>query len=367
MLLVNEGALGTGVLGHVRLAVSLRALGAAEVDLVHVSLPPMPLPARIAARQVPGLASLDADFQTVRWHAVQGVRTHRTLAAAMERTRPDVVCVNSHSSALFAGLPPAPPVVLVADASVWAWHAMGVWRPVRPWSRALLGPSLRRERRLLEQAAVTFASTPWAATTLQPAAPAARVDVMHPGLDIEHFSPAPEVEGASGGPARVLFVGGRFVPKGGDALLAALSPRLGRDVRLDVVTPDVVPERAGVHVHRLSADAPELVELYRRADLLCLPTRGDAAPWVVLEAMACATPVVATRLGGIPDLLGDGGRLIAPGDDAALRRVLDELLADPAQRAALGAAGRARCEREYDGRRQALRLAERLRSLAGAA
>ena len=53
-----------------------------------------------------------------------------------------------------------------------------------------------------------------------------------------------------------------------------------------------------------------------------------------------------------------------PGDDAALRRVLDELLDDPAQRAALGAAGRARCEREYDGRRQALRFAERLRSVA---
>ncbi len=365
---MNEGALGTGVLGHVRLAESLRALPGAEIELVGAVLAPMPFAARTAARSVPGLRRFDADLQTVRWHAIQGVRVRRAMRDAVSRVRPDVVCVNTHSSALFAGrLPAEPPVVLFADASVWAWHAMSVWRPVRPWSRTLLAPSLRRERRALEQAAVTIAITPWAAETLRAAAPASRVEVLHPGLDIERFSPGPRRPRGAGGPRRVLFVGGRFAAKGGGALLEALAARLGSDVRLDVVSPDSVPARKGVHVHRIAAGAPELVELYRRADVLCLPTYGDASPWVVLEAMACGTAVLATDVGGIADLLGDGGRLVARGDDAALRRVLGELLADDDQRAALGAAGRARCEREYDARRQARRLAERLRAVAGAA
>ena len=164
---------------------------------------------------------------------------------------------------------------------------------------------------------------------------------------------------------RVLFVASRFAAKGGHALIDTLAPRLGVDVTLDVVTPDPVAPRPGLRVHRLTGGSPELVALYQQADLLCLPTRGDAAPWVVLEAMACATPVLATGIGGIPDMVGDAGRIVPVGDQAALERALAELLADAPQREALGAAARARMERDYDVRRQAPRFAEVLRAAAG--
>ena len=361
-LFVNEGALGTGVLGHLRLHEALTE-HAAGLELLAVQLPPMPWPARLAVRTVPGLAALDADLQTVRWHAVQGVRLRRALAAA-RTTPPQVVCVNTHTIGLFAQRAlAATPTVLLADASVWQWHAMGIWRKVRRQSRALLAPSLRRERRALEAAHVTLASTAWAAEGLRAAAPGATIDVHHAGLDVERFRPAPR---APRDGLRVLFVGGRFVPKGGPALIDALAPRLGADLTLDVVTPDAVPARAGLRVHRLAGGSPELVALYQQADLVCLPTRGDAAPWVVLEAMACGTPVLATAVGGIPELVGEGGRIVPEDDQPALERALAELLADAAQREALGAAARARAERHYDVRRQAPGMVAALRAAAGA-
>jgi glycosyltransferase involved in cell wall biosynthesis len=87
---------------------------------------------------------------------------------------------------------------------------------------------------------------------------------------------------------------------------------------------------------------------------MCLPTYGDTNPWAITEAMACGTPVVSTRVGGIPDMLGGGeaGLLVGHGDRAALREALLALARDPARRRELGAAARARCEQRYDARRQ---------------
>jgi glycosyltransferase involved in cell wall biosynthesis len=164
---------------------------------------------------------------------------------------------------------------------------------------------------------------------------------------------------------RVLFVGGRFQEKGGEDLLDALGSDLGRTVELDLVTPDPVPERPGVRMHRLTVTDPKLLELQQQADLMCLPTYGDTNPWALLEAMACGTPVVSTPVGGIPDMLEDGraGVLVPHGDPRALGEALRGLLADPARREQLSAAARERCARHYDARRQFAALAERLREL----
>jgi glycosyltransferase involved in cell wall biosynthesis len=163
----------------------------------------------------------------------------------------------------------------------------------------------------------------------------------------------------------VLFVGGRFAEKGGDDLLAALGPLAGRTIDLDLVTQDRVDAREGVTVHRIAADDRDaLVDLYRQADVFCLPTHGDAAPWALLEAMACAVPVVATSIGGIPDLLGgSAGVLVRGGDPAGLRAAVLSLLADDTRRAELGRIGRARCEQCYDARVQTARLVEIMRQV----
>jgi glycosyltransferase involved in cell wall biosynthesis len=83
--------------------------------------------------------------------------------------------------------------------------------------------------------------------------------------------------------------------------------------------------------------------LYAQADLLLLTSDHEGTPNVVLEAMASGVPVVGTRVGDVPDLLGEGarGRLAAPGDIAGLVSATEELLGDPQTRARLASQARA--------------------------
>lgn len=74
----------------------------------------------------------------------------------------------------------------------------------------------------------------------------------------------------------------------------------------------------------------------------------------LLEAMACGKPVVGTRIGGVSEVVDDGvnGLLVEPGDVDGLTNALLMLLRDPALRARMGQAGRARAEQRFDQRRQ---------------
>jgi len=74
----------------------------------------------------------------------------------------------------------------------------------------------------------------------------------------------------------------------------------------------------------------ELAKLYRTADLFVLPSHGEALPAVITEALMCGLPVVATRVGGIPDQVGPHGYIVPPGDPAALAETLRQALADVA-------------------------------------
>src|SRR5262249_49854085 len=81
-----------------------------------------------------------------------------------------------------------------------------------------------------------------------------------------------------------------------------------------------------------------------------LPTRADMSPWVILEAMATGRPVLATRTGGIPDMVQDGktGFLIEPEDRATLAERLHLLLTDAKLRQCLGKTGRKLVEQEFN-------------------
>jgi len=85
----------------------------------------------------------------------------------------------------------------------------------------------------------------------------------------------------------------------------------------------------------------EYRETMAHARVLVLPSEWEAFGIVLLEAMACGVPCVATRVGGVPEVLEDGreGLLVEPGDEAALAIALDRLLADEGLRAKLGEAG----------------------------
>jgi glycosyltransferase involved in cell wall biosynthesis len=369
LLFFNEGNLGTYVLGQAQVEATLRAqtTGVDGLETRFANLAGQGRLAHAAATwSTRRLAAAGLDLRTARWHLVQAARARAALEREVRAYRPDVLHVHSHSAALgMAGLMRRLPTALSVDATVEGWWAMPAWRRSRRVARLELLPSRVAERRIFRTAALVLAWTEWARRAVAAAQPSARVVEHHPGIDLARFHPAPRRDRAR---PRVLFVGGRFEDKGGADLLDAIGAELGASVELDVVTPADVPERAGLRVHRLGPDDPALMDLRQQADVLCLPSRADAAPWAVLEAMACGTPVVGSSVGGIPDLLGHGeaGVIVAPGDPRSLGAALRSLLGDPPRRHALGDAARRRCEARYDAVRQTRELLALLTALTGA-
>jgi glycosyltransferase involved in cell wall biosynthesis len=154
---------------------------------------------------------------------------------------------------------------------------------------------------------------------------------------------------------RVLFVGGDFRRKGGEALVEYAASMQGQ-LAVDIVTNDTVPlaeEIANLRTHRgLKPGTQELLTLYRNAGIFVLPTLADISPWVFMEAMAMRLPVVATRIGAIPEIVADGetGLLIPPNSPEALGKAIEELAKNPELRRRMGNAGRKRVEQYFDGR-----------------
>jgi glycosyltransferase involved in cell wall biosynthesis len=93
----------------------------------------------------------------------------------------------------------------------------------------------------------------------------------------------------------------------------------------------------------------DVARFYDAIDVLILPSINEGTPVSVIEALAAGRPAVATRVGGVPDVVRDGvdGFLVDPGDSDALAGRLAELSADPERRARMGAAGRARVVERY--------------------
>jgi glycosyltransferase involved in cell wall biosynthesis len=115
--------------------------------------------------------------------------------------------------------------------------------------------------------------------------------------------------------------------------------------------------------------AERLVEEYRRASLLVLPSGQETSPMVIGEAMAVGVPVVATRTGGLPYLVQEGrtGWLVGVGDVAALADRVAQVLLDDAARSATAAAAREVAGRRFDPLVVATRARRVYRSALGAA
>lgn len=199
-----------------------------------------------------------------------------------------------------------------------------------------------------------------------------RVHVCHHGLNLEEFPFRP-----AGRPAnRVIAVGRLSAHKGFDDLVRAIAllRRRGVDVHLELVgdgeQADALRSLAAeLHItdhvlFRGWLPFPEARRAMSEATVLVHPSEGlgDGLPNVVREAMALGTPVIGTRVAGIPDALGDGcGVLVSPRDPPALAYALDRLLRDPHERRTLAARARLRVEERYDLWRNGVRLAELLR------
>ena len=166
--------------------------------------------------------------------------------------------------------------------------------------------------------------------------------------------PAPWPSREDGGGPVVGFVG-RLIPRKGalDLVKAAPAIRAARpDVRVVIVGDDpyededpdyAVAVRASGDVHHVGRVA-EAAGILGQLDVLVLPSLQEPFGTVVAEAMAAGTPVVATRVDGLPELVTDGvtGALVEPGDTAALAVAVLRVLGE---REAMGAAARASAER----------------------
>ncbi len=209
-----------------------------------------------------------------------------------------------------------------------------------------------------------------------------RWEVIPNGFDTDVFGPNPAARGAIRAAlglapdAPVIGMLARFDPMKDHATFLAAAETLAR-ARADVhfvlagrgVTPDnpalAAPEFAGqLHLLGERSDSAALLAAF---DLATLTSAfGEGSPNVVGEAMACATPCVATDVGDSRPMIGATGRVVPPRDPAALAAAWGELLALPAaERQALGAAARARIVADYSlaaVRERYLGLYETLRS-----
>jgi glycosyltransferase involved in cell wall biosynthesis len=93
---------------------------------------------------------------------------------------------------------------------------------------------------------------------------------------------------------------------------------------------------------------PDAARLFRALDVFVLSSRTEGTPMVLLEAMAAGVPIVATRVGGVPDIVGDAeARLIPPHDPIVLARAIRAVLADRSGARTRAAAAQIRLRRDF--------------------
>lgn len=190
-----------------------------------------------------------------------------------------------------------------------------------------------------------------------PDLPANRLHVVHVGVEA---APEPADAPAPDTSAGLLCIAALKPYKGIPVLLEACRLLLDRGVELvcDVVGEGPLRRRLEERIRSLdlagrvrllgARTQAEVAELIGGATLVVLPSvvasdgQMEGIPVALMEAMAAGKPVVASSLSGVPELIEDGreGRLVPPGDAAALADALEEVLASPQRRRAMGARGR---------------------------
>jgi glycosyltransferase involved in cell wall biosynthesis len=201
--------------------------------------------------------------------------------------------------------------------------------------------------------------------------PAGRTGVVWMGVDTDSFR---DEGGRADEPGRLhlVTVARLHAAKGHRHALAAVRAALDRGCEVRYTIAGEGPHRPEIEaeVKRLNlADRVEMAgtvsegdvrALLQRADAFVLPSvgLGEAAPVSVMEAMACGLPVVASIIGGTPDMITTGvdGILVGQGDEKALADALVMLARDPGERRRLGRAARERAVRDFDSRQTARRL-----------
>ncbi|WP_327720897.1 glycogen synthase [Streptomyces sp. NBC_00490] len=280
-----------------------------------------------------------------------------------------------HSHTWYANLAGHLGKLLYGIPHVMTAHSL---EPLRPWKAEQLGGgyalSSWAERTAIESAdAVIAVSGAMREDILAcyPALDPARVHVVHNGIDTALYRPDHGTEaltriGVDPDRPFVLFVGRITRQKGVPHLLRAVrdidpaaqvvlcagapdTPEIDREFR--ELFQELSSVREGVHWIPQMLPRPDVIQLLTHAAVFVCPSVYEPLGIVNLEAMACGTPVVASRIGGIPEVVEDGktGVLVPVDDDfePALARALDSVLGDPEGARRMGEAGRERAVGEF--------------------
>ncbi|HEY6258138.1 MAG TPA: glycosyltransferase family 4 protein, partial [Xanthobacteraceae bacterium] len=172
--------------------------------------------------------------------------------------------------------------------------------------------------------------------------PSQAVRVVHNGVAPAEFAPIIADARASD----LVFIGELRVLKGVAVLIEAMAllGREGREVSATIVGDG--PDRAAFAAQVRTLGLTDRVQFvgakparagFALGRLLVVPSLAESLPYIVLEAAAAGIPFIATRVGGIPEILGpDSAELVPPDDPAALARAIDQALREPAAKRAAG-------------------------------
>jgi len=266
--------------------------------------------------------------------------------------------------------------------------------PLRPWKAEQLGGGYALsswcERVAVESAAAVVAVSAGMRDDVLGAYPAVspdRVRVIRNGIDTAEYAPDPATDvldayGVAPDRPSVIFVGRITRQKGVPVLLraaAALDPaaqlvlcagqpdtaELAAEV--EALVADLRAARSGVIWIPEMLPKRAVIQLLSHATVFACPSLYEPLGIVNLEAMACGTAVVASAVGGIPEVVSDGetGLLVPPDDPGALAGDLNALIADTDRATALGRAGRERAVAEFGWRAVAEQTAALYAELAG--
>ena len=203
----------------------------------------------------------------------------------------------------------------------------------------------RAVSRSLRQADVVVSLSESSARSVHKMFPDIDPTVIPNGVDTDFFTPAPEPPTSP--PAdrvRVLFIGNLRKRKGAD-LLVPIMEELGPAFELAYTsrlsTSRRLPDRPNL-ICLGGLSQTQVRDALRAADVLLLPTRLEGMPRVALEAFACATPVVATAVSSLPEVIDDGvtGRLCARDDVGAFVSAIHDVTRDPVRLLLMGKSAR---------------------------
>jgi alpha-maltose-1-phosphate synthase len=299
--------------------------------------------------------------------ALQTISTDLSMTSAVAGT--DLV----HSHTWYANLAGHLAALLYGVPHMVTMHSL---EPLRLWKAEQLGGgyalSCWCERVAVESAAAVVAVSEGMRSDVlatYPAVSPGRVSVIRNGIDTSEYAPDPATDVLARygvDPARpyVLFVGRITRQKGVPVLLRA-AERLDPAAQLVLCagqpdTAELAAEvtgladrlraaRSGVIWLQQMLPQREVIQLLTHARVFACPSLYEPLGIVNLEAMACATAVVASRVGGIPEVVSDSetGLLVPPDDPGALAAALNALLGDPGRAAAMGRLGRARAIADF--------------------